>query len=333
MPRPRLLFWDLPEPSADGCLPEKSTPRKILEKLKVANQLSVFGVSGCGKTRSMVELLSQRWGFYFNAAAHDCVSADMNCFIEAITSSIHGEDRGMGVRERNNHRAKRGTYLLLLTRLVILRHCLRAHKGKQSFSSKHWMLLQVCPAEFSDIFTDLYGRFMAKFFNRNTNMLKLEHHVKVSLHDIRRLLIQQDLPNFKVDTRLLFILDEAQILGDKDNGYFVSQGWEEEDRPLLSPVLHALQYVGDSIQGGIGIIYCGTGLSNYSLEWAEGSAAGVKNVERPNLRFVEFQAWEGRESIQAYVEGLRDGLRDEKARMKLDELLPQPAIDMLFKRL
>ncbi|KAK3837891.1 MAG: hypothetical protein JOS17DRAFT_837592 [Linnemannia elongata] len=51
----------------------------ILEMVKANNRplIPVFGVSGCGKTRAVVELLSQYWGFYFNASSDDWGSSDM----------------------------------------------------------------------------------------------------------------------------------------------------------------------------------------------------------------------------------------------------------------
>ncbi|KAF9555653.1 hypothetical protein EC968_008795, partial [Mortierella alpina] len=41
------------------------------ENAFVPSRALVFGVSGCGKTRAVIELLSQHWGFYFNASSDD----------------------------------------------------------------------------------------------------------------------------------------------------------------------------------------------------------------------------------------------------------------------
>ncbi|KAF9536413.1 hypothetical protein EC957_011043 [Mortierella hygrophila] len=42
-----------------------------------AQDLPVFDVSGCGKTRSMIEVLCLQWGFYFNASKNDLGSDDL----------------------------------------------------------------------------------------------------------------------------------------------------------------------------------------------------------------------------------------------------------------
>ncbi|KAG0346222.1 hypothetical protein BGZ54_005290, partial [Gamsiella multidivaricata] len=71
--RPSLLFMDLPDPSTPDSASRNHAAGSILELVKENNRyhISVFGVSGCGKTRAVIELLSQHWGFYFNASNDD----------------------------------------------------------------------------------------------------------------------------------------------------------------------------------------------------------------------------------------------------------------------
>ncbi|KAK3822386.1 MAG: hypothetical protein J3R72DRAFT_501857 [Linnemannia gamsii] len=77
--RPSLLFLDLPDPSTLDSESKNLAARSILELVKENNRhhIPVFGVSGCGKTRAVIELLSQHWRFYFNASNGDWGSTDM----------------------------------------------------------------------------------------------------------------------------------------------------------------------------------------------------------------------------------------------------------------
>ncbi|KAF9343617.1 hypothetical protein BGX34_006552, partial [Mortierella sp. NVP85] len=77
--RPSLLFMDLPDPSTPDSPSRNLAAGSILELVKESSRphIPVFGVSGCGKTRAVIELLSQHWGFYFNASSDDWGSEDM----------------------------------------------------------------------------------------------------------------------------------------------------------------------------------------------------------------------------------------------------------------
>ncbi|CAO3568650.1 unnamed protein product [Mortierella alpina] len=79
--RPSLLFMDLPDPSIPDSASRNLAAGSILELVKENNRavIPVFGVSGCGKTRAVIELLSQHWGFYFNASSDDCSRQRRKC--------------------------------------------------------------------------------------------------------------------------------------------------------------------------------------------------------------------------------------------------------------
>ncbi|KAI8356218.1 hypothetical protein B0O80DRAFT_446896 [Mortierella sp. GBAus27b] len=62
---------DLPDPSTPDSPSRNLAAGSILELVKEDSHIPVFGVSGCGKTRAVIELLSQHWGFYFNALSDD----------------------------------------------------------------------------------------------------------------------------------------------------------------------------------------------------------------------------------------------------------------------
>ncbi|KAG9062127.1 hypothetical protein KI688_006459 [Linnemannia hyalina] len=61
--RPSLLFMDLRDPSTPDSTSRNLAAGSILKLVKDNNR--------CGKTRAVIELLSQHWRFYFNAADND----------------------------------------------------------------------------------------------------------------------------------------------------------------------------------------------------------------------------------------------------------------------
>ncbi|KAF9157252.1 hypothetical protein DFQ26_008943, partial [Actinomortierella ambigua] len=131
--RPSLLFLDLPHPSTSNIRSKYPTSDAILQLIEryptPGSTVPIFGVSGCGKTRGVIELLSRRWGFYFNAAANGLGSGDITTLVDH-TGVLLQEDR-----ESNNRQARTITYLLLLSRLKILQHCLTISESHQTFTS------------------------------------------------------------------------------------------------------------------------------------------------------------------------------------------------------
>ncbi|KAG0007905.1 hypothetical protein BGZ81_004500, partial [Podila clonocystis] len=45
--------------------------------------ITFFGVSGCGKTRAVVEMLAQNWGLYLNGSRADRGSKDVTTLFES----------------------------------------------------------------------------------------------------------------------------------------------------------------------------------------------------------------------------------------------------------
>ncbi|KAG0012691.1 hypothetical protein BGZ82_002455, partial [Podila clonocystis] len=84
--RPSLLFLNLPESSETQDPP--STADKALKKIRerAIPLLPFFGVTGCGKTRTAIEMLSKNWGFYFNGSGTDLGSGDLLYLLELVQS-------------------------------------------------------------------------------------------------------------------------------------------------------------------------------------------------------------------------------------------------------
>jgi replication-associated recombination protein RarA len=54
-----------------------------IKKFQHNDMITFFGVSGCGKTRAVVEMLAQNWGFYLNGSQADRGSKDVTTLFES----------------------------------------------------------------------------------------------------------------------------------------------------------------------------------------------------------------------------------------------------------
>ncbi|KAF9342220.1 hypothetical protein BGX26_008042, partial [Mortierella sp. AD094] len=126
--------------------------------------------SGCGKTRSVTELLCLQWGFYFNASQEDLGSDDLIKLADFIDEKA-SEEQSLRF---NTVIARKKTHLLFLSRILILNYCLRVPDCHQTFSSASWVILQTCPNMFNDVFFDLFRKLH-------------DQHVFSRIFDIRHL--------------------------------------------------------------------------------------------------------------------------------------------------
>ncbi|OAQ35724.1 hypothetical protein K457DRAFT_27398 [Linnemannia elongata AG-77] len=302
---PSLLFSDLPHPSSSDIESRYPTSDAILQFIEKCSTpiVPIFGVSGCGKTRGIIELLSRRWGFYFNASEDDLGSNDVVTLIRRIKSRLQQD------REANNRQAR--TMSFLLSRLKMLQYCLMV--------SAFLPLLPLYPTSFTE--TDLETATQEEFLT--TKYLLVQYGR------------QGGLPSFKDRDKLFVAYDEAQILGEMEYGRFESLSQGKPDRPLLSPILWGFRNIAED---SLTHITSGTGLSIYTLDWVYNS--GVFNKQTAPVtgklngyKYMDFPDWAGRQSIEAYVADLRDLLPTEDAKQALVRLLPPEAIQAITERI
>lgn len=171
----------------------------------------------------MIELLSQHWGFYFNASNDDWGSDDMMTLRSAVQKYLN-DTRGSFIvdQEANNGYARKTTLLLFLSCLLVFKYCLNASGSSESFTSARWTLLQVCPHVLFD--QDIFNMLFLQ-------LLKLRHYRESDLWDFVHAIYEETkgglikhgcLPKIKDNTRLLVVHDEAQVLGDEFDGSFQS---------------------------------------------------------------------------------------------------------------
>ncbi|OAQ29383.1 hypothetical protein K457DRAFT_125861 [Linnemannia elongata AG-77] len=217
--RPSLLFMDLPDPSTPDSELRNLAAGSILNMVKGNNRLHIPSElrrgPGCGKTRAVIELLSQHWGFYFNAADDDWGSGDVMTLYNTIRSYLKDVQVSSFTvdLEINNLFARKTTLLLFLSRLLVFKHCINVSGSSETFTCARWALLQVCPHV---IFKDMFNELFLKLLN-------LQHHGELPLillirnvyGDAKDRHVERGcLPKIKDGTRRLVINDEAQFLGD-----------------------------------------------------------------------------------------------------------------------
>ncbi|KAK5799406.1 hypothetical protein F5H01DRAFT_418077 [Linnemannia elongata] len=335
---PSLLFLDLPHPSSSDIESRHLTSDAILQFIEKCSTpiVPIFGVSGCGKTRGIIELLSRRWGFYFNAAEDDLGSNDVVTLIRRIKSRLQQD------REANNRQARTMSFLLFLSRLKILQYCLMVSGAGQTFTSARWTILQTCSHVFEiDVFGQLFQAFLPllPLYPTSFTETDLETATQEEFLTTKYLLVQYGrqggLPSFKNRDKLFVAYDEAQILGEMEYGRFESLSQGKPDRPLLSPILWGFRNIAED---SLTLITSGTGLSIYTLDWVYNS--GVFNKQTAPVtgklngyKYMDFPGWAGRQSIESYVADLRDLLPTEDAKQALVRLLPPEAIQAITERL
>ncbi|KAG0259089.1 hypothetical protein BGZ95_004795 [Linnemannia exigua] len=228
---PSLLFLDLPHPplSTGDAVPERFRSNILLSVLEgmQAQDLPVFGVSGCGKTRSMIDVLCLQWGFYFNASKNDLGSDDLYRLADFVDDKT-----SENTVSANTLFAKNMTLLLFLSRLLILNYCLRVPGCRQTFSSARWALLQVCPNMFKDVFLGLFRKLYDQMKERTNLGSVLASIVRDEFVSVRETLAAHDYPNFSSESKLRLVVNEAQILSDKSPTSFESSSTQSNLRPM-----------------------------------------------------------------------------------------------------
>ncbi|KAF9084469.1 hypothetical protein BGX23_010490 [Mortierella sp. AD031] len=279
-------------------------------------------IIGCGKTRSVFELLCLQWGFYFNAAKDDYGSGDLSYLADGIDAKMQESGSNNSSASFTHTMAQ----VLLLSRLMVLDYCLGVPGSRQTFSSSSWAILQVCPTAFNDVFLTLFIELFSTLKQRAVSALILMSIVSEEFESVQGRLIAHDYPNFTGNSKLRLIVDEAQILSNQGNTPRQLFDMETEIQPLLFTILEGLRCIG--VAEGPLIVYCGTGLSVLI-----GSNSSFQDGNPNSFPYFEFPGWTSREDIQSYVNRVKEQLPGDESRKRVDALIPPAAIDMLYERL
>ncbi|KAF9177895.1 hypothetical protein BGZ51_008187 [Haplosporangium sp. Z 767] len=344
--RPSLLFLNLPESSESQDAP--STADKALKRIRMRAipLLTFFGVTGCGKTRTVIEMLSKNWGFYFNASDTDLGSDDLVYLLKLAQK--RKLDKTRDTESNNNIHIM--ALALVLTRTIILYHCLNiAERERTTFTCKDWMLLQVGihTMGVKDLFATLFALIMAEIDLRFIGIAPMTAIVHERFSKLRQRLLGLtcNTSSERFDYTILLVVDEAQTLGKIEFGTFLSQqipiesegqaGAASPDyyvRSILSPLVHGF-YLTAADKNEFCVIPCGTGLSIFEMRWLEDAGSGPKGHAKQLRPFTDFVGWSSLEQVQNYRNLVRRSLPNDKAKIIFDSHVPLVATPELFERL
>ncbi|KAG0010957.1 hypothetical protein BGZ82_003210 [Podila clonocystis] len=328
----RRGWQEKPRPHQTIATPPSVTALNTIKKFQNNDMITFFGVSGCGKTRAVVEMLAQNWGFYLNGSRADRGSKDVTTLFESAQK--------MPTRYFSSDKVQNGlnvqtiTGCLLISRLMVLKYCLGLGRPDM-FTCDRWMLLQVCPGAFDeallDVFDDVF-RIVLNAYHDQTTAIPLPSLERL-LQDRFRL-VQDLISSFASDSltkKLLVVLDEAQTLSDHGKECFVSSADSRELRSILSPIIHGLRNISESGQDYC-VVTCGTGIGADELEILVGSGGIAATLDQIDHRIVDFPGWETEDQVTMYIKNLGD-VMSEDDRAMLHTLIPKAAVQELFFKL
>ncbi|KAK3813839.1 MAG: hypothetical protein JOS17DRAFT_450283 [Linnemannia elongata] len=108
---------------------------------------------------------------------------------------------------------------------------------RQTFSSARWALLQVCPHIFKDVPMHLFIKLCSLMKGRALLESVLGSIAREEFESLRNKLAAHEFPNFSSDSKLRLVINETQILSDKNPTMFPSSSIQGDPRPM-SPFLH-----------------------------------------------------------------------------------------------
>ncbi|KAF9426176.1 hypothetical protein BGZ76_002874, partial [Entomortierella beljakovae] len=311
-----LLHPTQPHQTTDLKTPPSVAALETIRKFQNNDILTFFGVSGCGKTRAVVEMLANTWGFYMNGSQEDRGSKDITTLFESSRKLPLWYMSSDKVQNGLNIQA--ATCCLLISRLLVLQYCLSLG-CQDTFTCERWMLLQVCPGAFGtsmpDVFDTVFGATLRAYHALvpALSLLSLEGILQDLFH-----LVKVKLSEYTSDSianKFLVVLDEAQTLSDHMKDCFVSHADSRDMRSILSPIIHGLRSISDNSQNYC-IVTCGTGIGADELEILLSSGGIGSSWEQVNRRIIDFPGWETVGQVAIYVENLGDMMReDDKAKL------------------
>ncbi|KAG0279993.1 hypothetical protein BGZ97_009474, partial [Linnemannia gamsii] len=330
--QPALYLLHPRRPHQTTTTPPSVAALHTIKKFQNNDMITFFGVSGCGKTRAVVEMLAQNWGFYLNGSQADRGSKDVTTLFESAQK--------MPTRYFSSDKVQNGlnvqaiTACLLISRLMVLQYCLSLSRH-DTFTCERWMLLQVLPGTFDPAVPDIFDAVFR-------DILYAYHHQSptITLPSLERLLqnrfrlVQDLISSFASDSltkKLLVVLDEAQTLSDHGRECFVSSADSRDLRSILSPIIHGLMNISGSAQDYC-VVTCGTGIGADELEILVGSGGIAATLDQIDDRIVDFPGWETEDQVTMYIKNLGDAMGEDDRAM-LHTLIPKAAVQELFFKL
>lgn len=255
----------------------------------------LYGTSGAGKTRSILEYLASNKGVYL-VGGRSAQTVDPGSFdVEALLHSLKIIHELQGDEKRTWSEINYAKVLARIRAILYIRHevytAVNAELASSSCSSLtpyQWLLLQMYPNYYfgGDVFNDVLNACM------NT----------IEEHGVKEQLLNDASVNWDA-----IVMDESQQLLNKGRMYFCSSSVSLEARTLYSAVLNAFLDIkvttADSRRTGAKWpfpTFSGTGMSIQLLTKESDSASAKRNMMTKVPAFVNFQQLQA-ENVEAYL--------------------------------
>ena len=278
----------------------------------------VVGVSGCGKTRFLYEVLAGKWGFYLTATTHgNGGSCDISNLMDLIVGRRHVKDlHGLAVQYM---------HCLILSRLLILECFLEEFTD---LTSLEWLILQT---EFGVFLLEADDPYWSL-----TESLVIGLHLEVLQEELRGLRLQVLQKELRsqwtkigdlVKGTLTIALDEAQVLADYLPESFESPS-SREKRAIFSPFIEALLLPAPGCNRHK-VLVSSTGLRFLQIRPALISMIakhGGKIAEAVPYTLARFSPWADVDEVQKFCESylqLEPGQAADNAQYLLDKFRGQ----------
>ncbi|KAF8931617.1 hypothetical protein BGZ47_011751 [Haplosporangium gracile] len=204
--QPALYLLHPRRPHQTTTTPPSVTALRTLEKFQNNDMITFLGVNGCGKTRAVVEMLAQNWGFYLNGSQTDRGSKDFTTLFDLGHHDTFTCDRWMLFQ------VCPGAFDAAVPDVfdIVFRAILRAFHD------------QTPPLPFPSLKALLQDRFR-----------QVQGQMSSFSSDT-------------LTNKLLVVLDEAQTLSDHGREFFVLRVDLRDPTSILSPIIHGLRSISDS---------------------------------------------------------------------------------------
>ena len=250
---------------------------------------SMYGTSGCGKSRSIMEFLSHNYGFYFSAAVvtgvADQGSDDMAVILQAAANNLEDVAPGKRYDVVVDH-----LRVLVLARLAVFEHVAKIMKRVPT--AYEWLLVQLYPRYFfgKDVFAVLSETFLLHCTAKD-----VQGQVGGKLNNARHLF-----HNFVDESQHLFAMCPNMFPSGKDQTNNIL------NRAMYSAVTKGFMRIGlkNGIEVGLTFpVMTGTGVSYEQMMHAIESAMAKETL--PSYYYAkEFTAFppQSPEQVQTYMQ-------------------------------
>ena len=265
--QPWFVLHDLPERNGVGYVTRKKL-EQLVEKVDNKGWVILLGTSGAGKTRSVFELLCDRFGVYLTPIPPQ--QNVMNLGSRDLYTAIDKIDRQKN-RNRpiwNSDMALTMTRAVLAGRLFVLHKLLALRNDK--FTPKMWLHMQVVPGILKKNRKDLWLTMSCVFGSvRNRDLAR---YIDETIRAIMNIADE----NGSKQMKLPIVIDEIQEAVNMLTNMFGSK--TSENRRSLVAILLRMACGVDVDTTNSSTVLCGTGLRYDDLLTEIGSAWEEKNI-------------------------------------------------------